>query len=164
MRRILRPAPKRSRPPAARAVLLPVVVVTHDARGARFRRMRVIETASVVETRLLTHGALAAVLPRRRTGGFPIKLLHYMEAGRAIVARASVAATLVHGESAWLVPGDASPAAFSAALGSLAADGAQRSRLGAGARRALEKHHAWPPLAAATLALILAAIERRAGR
>ena len=138
-----------TQPPA-----LPVVVATHEARPARFRRLRVIEVGSVEEARLLTYGAAVALLPRRGRGGFPIKLLHYMEAGRAIVARRGVAETLVHGESAWLVPDDAGPEPFAAALERLDEDRALRDRLGAGARRALEKHHAWPPLAEATLSLL----------
>jgi glycosyltransferase involved in cell wall biosynthesis len=143
---------------------LPLVAVTHDARAARFRHLRVIEVGTIEEARLLTHGAALAVLPRRSQGGFPLKLLHYMEAGRAIVLRAGLAGALVHGESAWLLRAAAGPDDFAAAIRSLAADAALRARLAAGARRALGSHHAWPARAAETLALVRAAIERAAGR
>ncbi len=139
---------------AASVHRLPVVVVTHAARGVQFRQLRVIEVGSVEQARLLTYGAAVALLPRRSRGGFPIKLLHYMEAGRAIVARRGVAETLVHDESAWLVPDDAGPEAFGAALHRLGADPLLRERLGAGARRALETHHAWPPRAQTTLSFL----------
>jgi glycosyltransferase involved in cell wall biosynthesis len=143
---------------------LPLVAVTHDARTARFRHLRVIEIGTIEEARLLTHGAALAVLPRRSQGGFPLKLLHYMEAGRAIVLRAGLAGALVHGESAWLLRAAAGPDDFAAAIRSLAADAALRARLGAGARRALGSHHAWPARVFETLALVRAAIERAASR
>ena len=149
---------------AARAPGLPLVVATHDTKAARFRRLRVIEVDSVEEARLLLHGAAIALLPRRRTGGFPIKLLHYMEAARAIVLRADLAESLVHDESGWLLPADAGPDDFAAALRALAEGAGLRSRLGAGARRALATRHTWPPLAERTLALVRAAMARAAGR
>jgi glycosyltransferase involved in cell wall biosynthesis len=143
---------------------LPLVAVTHDARAARFRHLRVIEVDTIEEARLLTYGAAVAVLPRRNAGGFPLKLLHYMEAGRAIVARAGMAGALVHDESAWLLRDAAGSEDFAAAIRSLASDSPLRARLGAGARRVLGAHHAWPSRAAETLALVRVAIERAAGR
>jgi glycosyltransferase involved in cell wall biosynthesis len=149
---------------AAREPGLPVVVATHDARRARFARLRVVGVVSIEEMRCLVHGAAVALLPRRSLGGFPIKLLHAMEAGRAILARRGVADTLVHGESAWLVADGAGPEDFAGALRTLAADPALRARLGAAARSALAQHHAWPARAEETLALVRAAIARRSGR
>jgi glycosyltransferase involved in cell wall biosynthesis len=149
---------------AARAPGLPVVIATHDARGARFRHLRVIEVGSVEEMRCLVHGAAVALLPRQSLGGFPIKLLHSMQAGRAIVARRGVADTLVHGESAWLLPDDAGAADFAAAIRALAADPVRRARLGSAARSALAKHHAWPARAEETLALVRVVIGQRGGR
>jgi glycosyltransferase involved in cell wall biosynthesis len=149
---------------AARGPGLPLVAVTHDARPVRFRRLRVIRAASVDEARQLTQGAAVALLPRRLAGGFPIKLLHYMAAGRAILLRESLAGALVHGESAWLLPDDAHPYAWAAALRRLAADRPLRERLGAGARRTLAAAHAWPPLAERTLALVRRAVEAAASR
>jgi glycosyltransferase involved in cell wall biosynthesis len=149
---------------AASVPELPFVVATHDARRARFERLRVIEVGSVEESRQLLRGAAVAVLPRRLHGGFPIKLLHYMAAGRAIVARQSVADTLVDGESAHLLPGDASAADFAGAIRTLAADPALRARLGAGARATLASRHAWPERAAETLSLVRASVEVAFGR
>jgi len=143
---------------------LPIVIATHQAGRARFQNLRVIEVHSIDEARCLLYGAAVAVLPRRSRGGFPIKLLHAMEAGRAIVARSHVADTLAHGESGWLLADDAGPGDFAGAIRSLAGDAALRARLGAGARRALGSHHAWPARAAETLALVRAAIERAGGR
>jgi glycosyltransferase involved in cell wall biosynthesis len=149
---------------AARAPGLPVVVVTHDARRARFRAVRVIEAASLDEMRALVRGAAVALLPRRSPGGFPIKLLQYMDAGRAIVARRSVAETLVHGESGWLVADGAGPEELADAIRALAADPALRARLGAAARATLAKHHAWPARAEETLALVRASLARGPAR
>jgi len=149
---------------APREAGLPLVAVTHDARAVRFRHLRVIEVGTIEEARLLTYGAAVAVLPRRSQGGFPIKGLQYMEAGRAIVLRAGLAGALVHDESAWLLRDAAGPDDFAAAIRSLAADAALRARLGAGARRALGSHHAWPARVLETLALVRAAIERAASR
>jgi glycosyltransferase involved in cell wall biosynthesis len=149
---------------AARQPGLPVVLATHDARGARFRRLRVIEVGSVEEMRCLVHGAALALLPRQSLGGFPIKLLQCMQAGRAIVARRGVADTLVHGESGWLLPDDAGPDDFAAAIRALAHDPGLRARLGGAAQLLLAKHHAWPARAEQTLALVGTALSRRPGR
>ena len=143
---------------------LPIVVATHQAGHTRFQNLRVIELRSTDEARCLLHGAAVAVLPRRSQGGFPIKLLHSMEAGRAIVARSHVADTLAHGESGWLLADDAGPGDFAGAIRSLATNAALRARLGAGARLALATHHAWPARAAETLALVRAALGARSRR
>jgi glycosyltransferase involved in cell wall biosynthesis len=95
-----------------------------------------------------------AVAPRGRRGGFPIKLLNYMEAGRAIVARQGLADSLVHGTSAWLLPGSAPVAELAFALRRLADDAALAARLGAGARDALARLHDPALLARRTLQLI----------
>jgi glycosyltransferase involved in cell wall biosynthesis len=149
---------------AGRVPALPVVVVTHFARRTPFRSLRVIRVTSVAETRALVHGAGVALLPRRCEGGFPIKLLHYMDAGRAILARERLAGALVHGESAWLLRDDAGPEDFAAALRRLAEDHALRARLGAGARAVLAAHHAWPARAEETLVLVRSALAPRAHR
>jgi glycosyltransferase involved in cell wall biosynthesis len=137
---------------------LPLVVATHEAARPRFRRLRVVRVGGVAEARCLVHGAAVALLPRRHAGGFPIKTLQYMAAGRAIVLREGLAGALVHGESACCLPGGASPADFAAAIRALAGDAALRAKLGAGARAALAAQHAWPALAERTLALVRAAV------
>jgi len=135
---------------------LPVVVATHDASGARFEHLRVVQVGSVAESQALVAGAALAVLPRRLHGGFPIKLLHYMAASRAIVARRTVADTLLDGSSARLLADDADAAAFAEVMATLASDTALRAQLGARARRTLTTAHAWPARAAETLALVRA--------
>jgi glycosyltransferase involved in cell wall biosynthesis len=116
------------------------------------------------EVRLLTFGAAVTLLARRAAGGFPIKLLNYMEASRPIVARASVADTLVHQRSAWIVADDAPPAAWVAAVRALLADPVGAARLGAEARRTLEREHDPAALARDVLALLATLIDPAATR
>ena len=132
---------------------IPVVAATHDPNGPSLPNLELIEVTQPEEARLLVYGSRAAVVPRRHTGGFPIKLLQYMEAARPIVALADVADTLTHEESGWLLGSDASPAELADGLRRCCEDEALRVRLGAGARKVLENEHAWPSLAEATLAL-----------
>lgn len=139
---------------AASAAGLPVVAATHDTRGPALPHLEIHPVGSPEEARLLVYGARVAVVPRRHTGGFPIKLLQYMEAGRAIVAREEVADTLVHDESGWLLPDASTPRELAAGLRRCAEDEALRVRLGAGARKVLENEHDWPARAAETLALV----------
>jgi glycosyltransferase involved in cell wall biosynthesis len=148
---------------AARLADIPVVVATHDAHGARFESLRVVEVDSIDESQQLLHGAAVAVLPRSLHGGFPIKLLHYMAAARAIVARRNVASTLVDGESARLLPGEADAGEFAGAIAALLRDPGLRARLGDGALGALHEHHAWPKRAAETLALVRASVAEASG-
>lgn len=145
-----------------------VVIATHDASSAgaslgpgraTSRRLRVVEVGSFDEMRALTHAAHSLVLTRRRTGGFPIKLLNYMEAARPIVAFADVAPGLRDGESARLLDRDDGAAALARILAELWTDPDLCSRLGAGARRHLESHHDWARIADRTLAF-LADLER----
>lgn len=149
---------------AAAGVLggLPVVAATHDVRGPRLPHLELHAVDSPEEARLLVYGARVAVVPRRHSGGFPIKLLQYMEAGRAIVAREEVADTLTHDESGWVVPAGSSPQALAAGLRRCAEDAALRARLGAGARKVLEHEHDWPAIARDTLALVGEARRHRA--
>jgi glycosyltransferase involved in cell wall biosynthesis len=125
---------------AAREIAAPVVVATHAA-GTAPAPLRTVHVAGAEEVRLLTFGSGVTLLARCAAGGFPIKLLNYMEASRAIVARASVADTLTHEHSAWLVADDAKPSAWSAAVNALLADPARAAQLGAEARRTLEREH-----------------------
>jgi glycosyltransferase involved in cell wall biosynthesis len=131
---------------------LPMVVATHGERVASDAALRCVRTEPA-EARALTYACAAAVLPRGRRGGFPIKLLNYMEAGRAIVARSGLVDGLEHGVSAWLVPADAGPREFASALETLTRDAVRAARLGRGARALLELRHAWGPLAKQTLEL-----------
>ncbi len=139
---------------AARLPELPVVVATHAAEAKAPPGLRVVRVAGSDEVRALTFAAAVAVHPRRAPGGFPVKLLNYMEASRPIVARAGVADGFEHERNAVLLaPGDG-PEALAGALRRLAAEPERAARLGRGARRLLEERHAWPALAEHLLALV----------
>jgi glycosyltransferase involved in cell wall biosynthesis len=140
---------------AARCAPHPLVAVTHSPPDRELAPLRVVE-ASPQELQPLLHGAAVALATRSRRGGFPIKLLNYMQAGRAIVVRAGQMDDWVHGVDAWLVPERAAPEAFAKAFDALLGDPEQRARLGAAARERVRTAHAWPELAARTLALIAA--------
>ena len=101
--------------------------------------------------RSLSFAAGVLVLTRRRRGGFPVKLLNYMEAGRPIVAFEGVASGLENGRNAWLLPRGAGARDLAHALGALLADPARGDDLGRAGRRHLEEQHAWPALARNTL-------------
>jgi glycosyltransferase involved in cell wall biosynthesis len=138
---------------AAARASVPIAVATH-ADAAAPRPLRTLRRAGAEETRLLTHGAAVTLLARRARGGFPIKLLNYMEAARPTIAYASIADPLVHGESGWLLADDATPAAWADAIERVVADPACAARLGAAARRVLERDHD-PAAAAARLLRLL---------
>jgi len=138
----------------------PIVVATHDAGAARapvapeLAGLRIVAVSDFEEMRALVHAARILVLTRRRPGGFPVKLLNYMEAARPIVAFANVGVGLRDGESARLLAPGADAATLADALLELHADPALRARLGAGARRQLETRHGWADLARRTLDLV----------
>jgi glycosyltransferase involved in cell wall biosynthesis len=145
-------------PPDGDSESCPVVMATHDARGAgpwlsRSPRLRCAEVRDFAEMRALTFAAAVLVLTRRRRGGFPVKLLNYMEAGRPIVAFERVASGFEHARNAWLLEQDAGARQLADALRELLADPAHAQALGRGARRHLEERHAWPALARQTLEL-----------
>ncbi len=133
-----------------------VVVATHhrdraEKHLAGVPNLRCIEIASFDEMRALTFAAQSLVLTRRRRGGFPIKLLNYMEAARPIIAIESIAPGFEHKENAWLMRPDAGPKDLAHALRTIASDPDLASRLGAGARKLLEQRHRWSTLAKETL-------------
>ena len=133
---------------------MPIVVATHadgrapgaarDGRACATRPKRGSSRTAPAST----------LLTRRAAGGFPIKLLNYMEASRAIVARASIADPLVHDRSGWLVADDAPPAAWAEAVDALVADPARAARLGAEAHRTLLREHDPAALALRLLAAL----------
>jgi glycosyltransferase involved in cell wall biosynthesis len=138
---------------AAERVRAPVVVATHAAERAP-APLRTVHAPDPGEARLLTFGAGVALLPRRAPGGFPVKLLNYLEARRAVVAHRQLAEGLVHDESAWLLGDGATPGDWAAAIDALLADPARAARLGAGGRAVLERAHRPAALARETLALL----------
>jgi glycosyltransferase involved in cell wall biosynthesis len=135
---------------------VPIVVATHAARGRVAHSLRLLRV-SPEQARALTFACAVALLPRRRAGGFPIKLLNYMEAARPIIARQGVAEGLVHARSAWLLEPDAPVENLASAIRVLASDPKRAAALVRGARATLETQHAWPELVKRTLLLIDAA-------
>src|SRR5213078_1501150 len=131
----------RARVPAARLVL-----VTHAAPGALRRAVgpgvEIVRAKSYDEVRAWLDAADVAVSPRAERSGFPMKLLNYMAAGKAIVASTGSAKGLRDGITGRIVP-DGDEGAFAAAVVELLSDRAARARLGAAARRAVEDPRAW---------------------
>jgi len=132
-----------------------IVIATHRLdtvpevlRG--LARLRCIQVDDFEQMRSLIHAAQSVVLCRRRRGGFPIKLLNYMEAGRPIVAFDGIAPGFGHLENAWLLPPDADGDAVAEAIAGLASDTQLAERLGGAARNLLETAHRWPELAEKT--------------
>jgi glycosyltransferase involved in cell wall biosynthesis len=111
--------------------------------------------------RALIAGAQSVVLPRRRQGGFPIKLLNYMEAAKPIVAYERVAPGFEHLRNAWLLNSDASGKDLANALQTLARRDDLRSDLGRGARRLLEDAHPRAQLAQKTRSFAEAVVADR---
>ena len=128
--------------PAAR-----LVVVTHAdssavAAGLARQGVELIRAQSYDEVRDRLLAADVAVSPRAETSGFPMKLLNYMTAGKAIVASAGSAKGIVDGLTGRVVP-DGDEEAFAATIVELLRNAPERARLGAAARRAVEDPAAW---------------------
>ena len=94
----------------------------------------------------LLAAADVAVCPRQTCLGFPIKLLNYMAAGRAVVVAEGSACGLRHLEDAWVVENGTSEG-MAAAILALLEDPSLAQRLGAQARRRAERDHAWARIA-----------------
>jgi glycosyltransferase involved in cell wall biosynthesis len=145
----------RARTPAARLVL-----VSHrDARRAAAGlsaaglppAVEIVHATSYEEVSARLAQSQVLVLPRTEATGYPMKLLNYMAAGKAIVAAAGSAKGLRDGVSARIVADD-DVAGFAEAIGGLLADDAARRGLGDGARAAVGD--------ATTFAASLEAVER----
>src|SRR5439155_707672 len=78
--------------------------------------VEIVRAASYDEVRARLDAADVAVSPRTERSGFPMKLLNYMAAGKAIVASAGSAKGLRDGVSGRVVP-DGDEGAFAAAVG-----------------------------------------------
>jgi len=132
--------------PAARLVL-----VTHaDARRQAARLgegglpsgVEIVEATSYHAVRDQLAEADVAVLPRSEGSGFPMKLLNYMAAGKAIVASTGSAKGLRDGVTGRVVADGDAPA-FATAVVELLHDGPARARLGRAARRAVLDPAGW---------------------
>lgn len=129
----------RERHPAARLVLL-----THEAR-VRIEvpaGVDVVCARSYAEVHAHLTAAAVAVCPRTERSGFPMKLLNYMAAGKAIVASAGSAKGIIDHVTGRVVE-DGDVEGFARVLGELLDDAGQRSRLGEAARAAVESPDAW---------------------
>lgn len=143
---------------------IPVVAATHDppretaaaVRPSRARRaaLRVVAAGSVEEVRALVHAAGVLLLPRRTRGGFPMKLLNYLESGRPVVASAAGAPGLLDGDTARILPDSAGAADWAAAVAALVADPTAARHLGQRGLRHLARAHDWARIAGATLELV----------
>ena len=132
----------------------PIIIASHDPRATAFdpdRSVRALLVKDFEEMRALIHGAETLILPRRRAGGFPIKLLNYMEAARPIIAFDEIAHTLVNQESARLLPGQATGVDLADALGEIHSQPELQRQLGKGARQSLESKHGWDLIGPRTL-------------
>jgi glycosyltransferase involved in cell wall biosynthesis len=141
-----------------------VVALTHDAARATPPGLRVIRVAGSAEARLLLFGAGLAVVPRRIVGGFPIKLLNYMEAARAIVAFEDVAEGFVHRHDAWLLPRHADARLLAGAITQLLGAPELAHRIGQQGRLRLERSLGWDEAAQRTLALLAGVVAARGRR
>lgn len=135
----------------------PVVVASHETR-ARSRSghaaLRFVHLPDFESVRALTFAAGELVLPRTRPGGFPMKLLNYMESARPILAHENLACGLRHGHSAWLLPRHAGPREIAEGLAALRSDTQRAQQLGARARDRLVDHHGSVPVTRALMAFI----------
>jgi glycosyltransferase involved in cell wall biosynthesis len=95
-------------------------------------------------TRLAT--ATVLVNPRAECPGYPLKLLNYMAAGRAIVSFRNSARDLTHGRDAWLVD-EPTPEALAAGLLEMLEQRQRAAALGASARRRVVQDLTWSRVA-----------------
>ncbi|HSV07935.1 MAG TPA: glycosyltransferase family 4 protein [Candidatus Binatus sp.] len=104
--------------------------------------VEVVRARSYGEMRERLASADVAVCPRVERSGFPMKLLNYMAAGKAIVASAASAKGLIDGVTGRVVA-DSDEEAFGEAIVALLRDPGERERLGLAARQAVESPRAW---------------------
>jgi glycosyltransferase involved in cell wall biosynthesis len=126
-----------------------LVIATHATPRdlpAAFRRppggVELISARDFATVRDLLQVADVALCPRREWSGFPMKLLNYMAAGKAVVVSAGSAKAVQHGVNGWVV-GDGDAAAYADAILDLLADPGRRVALGAAARRTVEDEYGW---------------------
>jgi glycosyltransferase involved in cell wall biosynthesis len=132
----------RRRVPAARLRLLTHAGAERAAQVClRQPGVEVVETASFAEVRDELARATVLVSPREERCGFPMKLLNYMAAGKAIVATTESAKGLHDGVTGLCV-GDGE-AGFASAIVDLLRDAERRQRLGDAARAAVTDPARW---------------------
>ncbi|MBI3770100.1 MAG: glycosyltransferase family 4 protein [Deltaproteobacteria bacterium] len=104
--------------------------------------VRVVAADDFATVRDLLQVADVALCPRREWSGFPMKLLNYMAAGKAIVVSAGSAKAVRHGTNGWVVA-DGSARCYADAIVHLLASPRLRAALGRAARRTVEDEYGW---------------------
>lgn len=143
-------------------ILLIVVNIRNEAAEATLKvhaarlgfASNVVFTDPVPLHELSDHLAAAdvAVVPRPSGHSFPVKLLNYMAAGKAIVCAASSAGTLSHLDSGY-VARDHDAADMADGIAWLITDPVARAKLGRNALAAARAKFDWPALAGGVAAL-----------
>lgn len=126
-----------------------LVLATHAASIDLPRRVRhlpdgvqLVRAHDFTTVRYLIQIADIALCPRQEWSGFPMKLLNYMAAGKAVVVSAGSAKAVRHAVNGWVVR-DQGPDAFAGAILALLADPQRRRLLGAAARRTVLDEYGW---------------------
>jgi 1,2-diacylglycerol 3-alpha-glucosyltransferase len=126
-----------------------LVLATHAAPRSMPRALtsgaagvRIVSADDFATVRDLLQAADVALCPRREWSGFPMKLLNYMAAGKAIVVSAGSAKAVRHGVNGWVVA-DGSAAGYADAIVHLLGSPRLRAALGDAARRTLEDEYGW---------------------
>lgn len=126
-----------------------LVLATHATPRnlpAHLRRLppgvRLVTAGDFATVRDLIQVADLALCPRREWSGFPMKLLNYMAAAKAVVVSAGSAKAVRHGVNGIIVDADGADA-FAAAVLDLLRDPGRRRQLGAAARRTVEDEYGW---------------------
>ncbi len=104
--------------------------------------VRVVTADDFATVRDLLQAADIALCPRREWSGFPMKLLNYMAAGKAIVVSAGSAKAVRHGTNGWVVA-DGRARGYPDAIIHLLASPRLRATLGHAARRTVEDEYGW---------------------
>ncbi|MFT4572174.1 MAG: 1,2-diacylglycerol 3-alpha-glucosyltransferase [Hyphomicrobiaceae bacterium] len=125
------------------------VISSHDASSAVARQLAHEGSSTIVrevhgwaQARRAIEACDVMVLPRKTGAGFPIKLLNYMSAGKAVVT-AGCGAKLVRDGIDGLVVADGSPSCLATALKGLANDPERAHTLAQNARRTYLAQLTW---------------------
>jgi 1,2-diacylglycerol 3-alpha-glucosyltransferase len=111
------------------------------ARGGSPQSM-IVEATGHADARRMEAAADILALPRRLGSGYPVKLLNYMSAARAVVS-AGCGSKVLRDDVDGVVVRDDDPDAFAAAIAALRDDAARRDRLGKEARERFLRQLTW---------------------
>src|SRR6185369_2289612 len=104
--------------------------------------VRMITAHDFATVRDLLQVADVALCPRREWSGFPMKLLNYMAAGKAVVVSAASAKAVRHRVNGWVVA-DGTARGYAEAIVQLLRAPDLRLALGRAARRTVEDEYGW---------------------